>query len=130
MGFWQKDKKMNTKIQLNFSSKVNAENRVLERSTLCNIATNSISEAAELYEQLKAALGGELVASQHEELPQIRLPAPTRLPAPMLTQPAHGSCPHCDAPLREFVSRKNGKTYVACPRFRTTGCSFIQELEK
>ena len=126
---------MNTKIQLNFSSKVNSENRVLERSTLCNIATNSISEAAELYEQLKVALGGELVVSQHENLPQIHYVAPARLPAPapVVTAPRQGElgcCPHCSAPLRQFVSRKNNKTYVACPRFRTTGCSFIQELEK
>jgi hypothetical protein len=122
---------VNTKIQLNFSSKVNAQNQVLERSTLVNVATNSISEAAEIYEQIKATLGGEVVTSQHEELPQITTrPAPVRLPAVPTYEPTLGNCPHCDAPLRQFVSRKNGKTYKACPRFRTTGCSFIEELAR
>jgi uncharacterized protein with PIN domain len=121
---------MNTKIQLNFSSKVNAQNQVLERSTLCNIATNSITEAAELYEQLKAALGGEVVTSQHKELPQLATrSAPARLPSPTTYEPELGRCPHCSTPLRQFVSRKNSKTYAACPKYRTTGCSFIKELE-
>ena len=122
---------MNTKIQLNFSSKVNAQNQVLERSTLVNVACNSPSEAAELYEELKALLGGETVVSQHKELPQIAArPAPAQLPSGPIHEPVLGACPHCNAPLRQFVSNKNGKTYLACPRYRTTGCSYIQELAK
>ena len=123
---------MNTKIQLNFSSKVNSQNQVLERSTLVNVACNSVSEAAELYEELKAALGGEVVVSQHKELPQIaeRAPQQTR-PQLQTSEPIYQSqdndfpplCKRYGVPMKKMQSKfRPNSAWYGCPNWRLNGC--------
>jgi len=122
---------MHTKIQLNFSSKVAADNRVLERSTLVNVACNSVSEAAELYEELKAALGSEVVTSQHKELTQIAAPRPQ--PKVIIDygrndeQDQDGDfpplCKSCHVPMRKMQSKFKPDAYWwGCPKWRLNGC--------
>jgi len=127
----------NDKIQLNFSCKVNPETQsVYERSTLVNVRCQTVEEAVELYQQLKARLGGEVIISQHDELQQIdgipNRPSTQLVPAKP-QQSDLGNCPNCSTRLIRIVCRKPNsknylKAYAVCPKHRITGCSHIVEL--
>lgn len=117
---------MNTKIQLNFSSKVNAENTIVERTTLVNVACNSVTEAAELYEELKTVLGRDIIVSHHKELASIST-QPSQLPTKTVQPP--GRCEHCGAGLVLRTARKGlrmGQQFWSCSAFHSRGCLFTK----
>ncbi len=54
------------KVQVNYNVKRNAENQVVEKSTMVNIRCDSTEEAIELYDQIKKKLNGELSGELHK----------------------------------------------------------------
>jgi hypothetical protein len=120
---------MNTSIQLNFFTKTNAQNAVVERTTLVNVACNSVTEAAELYEELKTALGRDIVVSHHQELTRIPNHTPKQLAPSTTVRQSPGACEHCGAGLVLRTARKGpraGQQFWSCSSFHTRGCLYTK----
>jgi len=124
------------KVQLSFNCRTTGE-RVLERSTLVNIRTDSVDEATELYRELMAKLGKDAIISEHEQLPQIPTRVPVRLPEPgFRNEPVRVNqsndseqpplCPRCEIPMTLRVVKKPGKylntRFYGCRNWARNGC--------
>jgi hypothetical protein len=121
------------KVQLSFNCRTAGE-RVIERSTLVNIRTDSVDEATALYNELVEKLGQGAIISEHEYLPQVpnrlpvRLPAPYDKPVPIRLNQEQESeytprCRRCDVSMKKMQSKfKPGTSWWGCPNYRTTGC--------
>ena len=120
-----------TKIQLNFNCRVNAQNQVLERSTLANIRCDSVDEAARLYQQLIEKLGSEVVISDHNELPQIASESPSFVPFKTEADEKPGRCELCNAGLVLRTAGKGpraGEQFWSCIAFGSKGCLFTKPV--
>ncbi len=124
------------KIQLSFNCRTAGE-RVIERSTLVNIRTDSVDEATSLYQELMQSLGKGTVISEHEYLPQVPTREPVRLPAPDdrrepvgVNQSNNGEqpplCPTCKITMTLRVVKKPGKyfntQFYGCRNWVRNGC--------
>lgn len=120
-----------TKIQLNFNCKTNAQNQVLERSTLANIRCDSVEEATRLYQQLIEKLGSEVIVNDHRELPQIASESPSWVKFKPQAKEGPGRCELCNAGLVLRTARKGpraGEQFWSCLSFGSKGCLYTKPV--
>lgn len=120
------------KVQLSFNCRTSGE-RVIERSTLINIRTDTVNEGVALYQELLRRLGDGAMISEHEYLPQIPARVPQRqLPATSvaIVEPeSTGKCPRCGAGLILRTAKKGlnaGSQFWSCGAFYSKGCLFTK----
>ena len=106
------------KIQINYTIKRNADNQVIERSTMVNIRCDTTEESVKLYQELKANLNGEL--TPHDSADKIAINNSANL-----FPPNDNICPRCGGALRERRS-KTGSTFLGCSNYPS--CRFVKDI--
>lgn len=116
------------KVQLSFNCRT-AGDRVIERSTLVNIRTDTVNEAVNLYQELLENLDKGSVVSEHEQLPQISSQSPTWVQGRTDDDENHDKCPRCNAGLILRTARKGsraGEQFWSCLAFGSKGCLYTK----
>ncbi len=113
---------MEVPYQINYSAKLDAEGNLLERSTLINIRSSTLSEAVTTFQQLKQSLNGDLGVKKISK---------TTWVAPKANQ-SLDNCPRCNGRLIIREAKKPGpnygKKFYGCMNWTKKGCSFVQEV--
>jgi hypothetical protein len=97
------------KVQINYTTRRDKDNGVLDRNVMINIRTDSVEEAFQLYSSLREKLNGQLDPDTHKQ-------------TEISYQPAGKICPNCG---RVLVRRqaKDGNAFMGCvgyPKCRYT----------
>lgn len=111
------------KIQINYNIKRNADNQVIERSTMVNIRCDSTEEGIKLYKELKSMLNGEL--TPHVDSGNSSSSIPSSSNSANLFPPNDNICPRCGGALRERRS-KTGSTFLGCSNYPS--CRFVKDI--
>lgn len=105
------------KIQINYTIKRNADNQVVERSTMVNIRCDTTEESIKLYQELKANLNGELTPHAVAKTDSAN--------SANLFSPEDDVCPRCGGQLRERKN-KNGGSFMGCNNYPS--CRFVKDI--
>jgi len=111
------------KIQINYSVKRSADDRVVERSTMVNIRCDSTEESVRLYNELKSSLNGELTPhGVDDKLVESAKEADN--PFEYFTS-SSDVCPRCGGELKERRS-KTGNSFMGCSNY--PNCRFVKNI--
>ena len=105
------------KIQINYTIKRNADNQVLERSTMVNIRCDTTEEGIKLYDELKANLNGELTPHEDNDKSSDN-------PFEVFASD-HNACPKCGGALKERRS-KTGSSFIGCSNY--PNCHYVRNI--
>jgi hypothetical protein len=118
---------INPLCQINYSTRVNGANEVIERSLLVNIRADKIEDAITTFQSLKQKLG-----NIEDTKPQLIHTAPTTAikTGPVQTSP---QCSRCHVPLIKRTCKKSGSRYYnrqfwSCPNWARNGCLETQPV--
>jgi hypothetical protein len=99
------------KIQINYTTRRDKDDNVLDRNVMINIRTDSVEEGFSLYSDLKQKLNGQLDSDESHKQGEITY------------QSENDKCPSCG---RNLVQRKgkNGDMFWGCSGY--PGCKFTK----
>ncbi|MBU4360612.1 topoisomerase DNA-binding C4 zinc finger domain-containing protein [Patescibacteria group bacterium] len=101
------------KVQINYTTRRDSDDNVVDRNVMINIRTESVDEAFELYSNLRQKLNGQLDSNSGKQ-------------TEVNTQSESGkTCPNCG---RVLVRRKakNGDAFLGCVGYPK--CRFTQTM--
>jgi hypothetical protein len=101
------------KVQVNYTTKRDKDNNILDRSTMINIRTDSVDEAYQLFSNLRQRLNGQLDSGSIKQ-------------GEISYQSEGETCPQCGKNLVERKG-KNGDSFFGCSGFKD-GCRFTKTL--
>lgn len=112
------------KIQINYNIKRNADNQIVERSTMVNIRCDSTEESVKLYNELKTSLNGELTPHGADDKLVEPVKEEADNPFEYFTS-GSDACPRCGGELKERKS-KTGNSFMGCSNY--PNCRFVRDI--
>jgi hypothetical protein len=101
------------KIQINYTTRRDKEDNVLDRNVMINIRTDSVDEGFQLYSDLRKKLNGQLDSGTTKQ-------------GEVSYQSEGEICPNCGKALVQRKG-KNGDSFFGCSGFKD-GCRFTKTL--
>jgi ssDNA-binding Zn-finger/Zn-ribbon topoisomerase 1 len=101
------------KVQINYTTRKDSDDNVVDRNVMINIRTDSVDEAYQLYSSLRQKLNGQLDTDSAEQIKTSNQPESKKI------------CPECG---RNLVRRKakNGDVFLGCQNYPK--CYFTQTM--